>query len=195
MSTKAYGIGAEFESAGALLEAAHKVREQGYMWWDTHSAVAIHGMDDAVGRGKSWVSGIALGIGLFGLVNALVLQIFTAIPRPDFLKGVLQGWYGDMFYPMMVSGKPYFDLAGNLPVNAVLAIQLTGYGAFVGFLIMTFLPRLYNPIFNWERFCQKVTNDGFFLTIEAADPKYSETETAKFLHELGGKNVTVIPAD
>jgi hypothetical protein len=100
-----------------------------------------------------------------------------------------------MFYPVVVSGKPYFDLAGNFPVNAVLTIQLTGYGAFVGFLVMTLLPRLYNPIFNWDRFCQKASNDGFFLTIEATDPKYSEAETGKLLQELGGKNVTVIPAD
>ena len=128
-------------------------------------------------------------------MNALILQICTAAPRPDFLKGIQQGWYGDMFYPIVTSGKPYFDIAGNFPVNAVLTIQLTGYGALIGFMVMCFLPRLYNPIFNWDRFCKKCSNNGFFLTIEATDPKYSEVETANLLKELGGKNITVIPCD
>ena len=40
---------------------------------------------------------------------------------------------------------------------------------------MNQLPKWYHPVFNWERFTQ-VTDDGFFLVIEARDPKFSETQ-------------------
>ena len=43
-------------------------------------------------------------------------------------------------------------------------------------LIMNGLPRWHHPIFNWDRF-SRVTNDGFFLVIEARDPRFSEIET------------------
>lgn len=190
-----YAIGAEFDSAASLYEAAQKVRDQGYVWWDVHSPMPIHGMDQARGSKKSWVSAFAAALGIFGLVNAVGLQVLTAVPRPELLEGIKQGWFMDLFYPIVVSGKPFFSFTGGLPVIVVLTVQLTGYGAFIGMLLFNFLPRWHNPIFNWNRFCDKASNNGFFLTIEATDPKYSESKTRQLLEELGGQHITVIPQE
>jgi hypothetical protein len=46
-------------------------------------------------------------------------------------------------------------------------------------------------VFNWDRL-KKVTDDGFFIIIEARDPQYSEHETRQFLESIGGTHVTVI---
>jgi Protein of unknown function (DUF3341) len=192
---KPYGIGAEFDSAASLLHAAEGVRAAGYKWWDTHAPVAIHGIDQARGSSKSWVSAVAMMIGLFGLLTAISLQVLTAIPRPEILAGIQQGWFLDLFYPIVVSGKPYYDWTGNFPINAVLLIQMTGYGSFVGFLLFTILPRWHNPVFNWNHFCTKGSNDGFFIIIEAADPRYEETQARQLLANLGGTQITIIPRE
>ena len=54
---KVYGLGAEFDSAGALMQAAEKIRDAGFSKWDVHSPFPIHGMDQAMGHvTKYWVS-------------------------------------------------------------------------------------------------------------------------------------------
>jgi hypothetical protein len=53
------------------------------------------------------------------------------------------------------------------------------------------LPMWYHPVFNWDHF-KKVTDDGFFIVIEARDPKFSELKTRELLESLGGKHVTLI---
>ena len=61
MSEKNYGIMAEFDSPGAVLEAAKKVREAGYSRWDVFSPFPVHGLDKVMGMGNSLV-------GMFSLV-------------------------------------------------------------------------------------------------------------------------------
>jgi hypothetical protein len=56
------------------------------------------------------------------------------------------------------------------------------------------LPRWYHPIFNWERF-KRATNDGFFLTIEARDPRFTEIEARELLERSGGQHITIIHED
>ena len=56
-----YGVGAEFKSATELYHAAEVVRDKGFKWWDTYSPYPIHGMENAMGTGKSWVSMFVLG--------------------------------------------------------------------------------------------------------------------------------------
>ena len=57
---KVYGMAAEYPSAAALYEAAKQVRDAGFKRWDVHSPFPIHGMDEAMGLGKSWLSAVVL---------------------------------------------------------------------------------------------------------------------------------------
>ena len=68
---RVYGMAAEYPSAAALYEAAKQVRDAGYKRWDVHSPFPIHGMDDAMGLGKSWLSAVVLCGGVTGLLTAL----------------------------------------------------------------------------------------------------------------------------
>jgi hypothetical protein len=47
----------------------------------------------------------------------------------------------------------------------------------------------YHPIFNTPAF-ERVTRDGFFLCIEADDPRFGETATRQFLESLDPRRVT-----
>jgi hypothetical protein len=175
-NSKIYGVGAEFENASAIYEAAQKVRDRGFRWWDVHSPFPIHGMDEAMGLGKSWVSVISLIGAATGLCVAFLLETLPSV----------------YIYPMIVQGKPYFSLPAFIPVMFEWTVLFCAFATLFGMLLFNFLPRLNHPIFNWDRF-SKVTDDSFFIVIEASDPRFSETETPQFLESIGGKNITLIP--
>jgi len=49
-------------------------------------------------------------------------------------------------------------------------------------------------MFNWERF-KKVTEDKFFVAVEATDPKFQPAAIRELFESLGGTNVTLIHDD
>ena len=179
MSTqrRVFGIGAEFSGAADLMHAAEKLRDQGFSKWDVHSPFPIHGMDKAMGLGKSKLSAFVFCGGLIGLITGVCL---TTIPS---------FW----LYPMIVHGKP-FDrntITAFFPICFELTVLLSAFTAVGGMFIMNGLPKWYHPVFNWEKF-KSVTDNGFFIVIESRDPKFSESKTKSLLEDLGGKNVTLI---
>ena len=42
--------------------------------------------------------------------------------------------------------------------------------------------------------CERASIDKFFLCIESSDPQFSIGATSEFLRDLGGKEVTLVPA-
>jgi hypothetical protein len=61
----------------------------------------------------------------------------------------------------------------------------------VGMTVLGFLPRLHHPLWEWDLF-NRATHDKFFIVIEAGDPKFHQKDSADFLRELGGTNLTFI---
>lgn len=174
---KVYGIGAEFESAAALMTAAEKIRDAGFKRWDVHTPFPVHGMDAAMGLGKSWLSTAVL---IGGSTGTLTAALLTFIPS-----------WG--IYPIIVHGKP-FDwrtVPAFFPIFFELTVLFSAFSTVFALLIMNQLPKWYHPVFNWERF-KRVTDDGFFLVIESRDPKYSDSKTRELLESIGGKHVTII---
>jgi hypothetical protein len=57
------------------------------------------------------------------------------------------------------------------------------FTAVFGMLVLNKLPMLYNPLFKSERF-RRVTNDRFFLAIDATDPNFDERGTEQLLRSL-----------
>ena len=54
------------------------------------------------------------------------------------------------------------------------------------------LPLPYHPVFNVPRFATGASEDAFFLTIEATDPKFDRTRTQDFLKSLGAKEINEV---
>jgi hypothetical protein len=174
---RVYGIAAEYDSAAALYQAAQQVRNAGYKRWDVHSPFPIHGMDQAMGLGKSWLSAVVLAGGITGLLTACVLEFGPS----------------SYLYPLIVHGKPYnfWTVPAFFPIMFELTILFSAFAAFFSWQIMGFLPRWNHPMFNWNRF-KRVTNDGFFLVIEARDPRFAENDVAALLERTGGQHITVV---
>jgi hypothetical protein len=173
-----FGLGAEFPSAAALLEAAKQIYAHGFKKWDVYSPFPIHGMDHAMGFKRSRVSLFSLIGGFTGLTTAFVLIYYTSA----------------LNYPLIVQGKPYFALEPSLPIFFELTILLTAFGTILGLLLLTLLPRLHHPVFNWDRF-QRATDDGFFLVLEVTDPKFDPTASRQLLQGMGGTHITEIYQD
>ena len=161
------GYMAEFDNVDAVLSAATRVRDAGFRIWDVHSPFPIHGIDEAMGIRPTllpWL--VAIG-GLAGLLGGLLMQ----------------WWMNAKNYAYFVSGKPLFSLPAFIPVIFECTIAGAAFTAVFGMLILNRLPMLYNPVFKSERF-RRVTNDRFFLVINAADPSFDEQKTMDLLSSL-----------
>jgi len=173
--TKTFGILAQFDDPGELLEAARKVRDEGYEEFDVHSPFPIHGMDDAMGEERSPLGWIVGGLGLLGGTGALLMQ----------------WWTSAVDYPLIVGGKPFFSLPAFIPIIFELTILLAAFGAVFGMFFLNRLPRFNHPLFSSPRF-EQVTDDGFFISIEAEDAKFDAEKTGTFLQSIGSTYTEVI---
>lgn len=175
-----FAMAAEVPSATALYQAAEKVRAAGYSRWDVYSPFPVHGMDHAMGLKKSWLSALVFIAGISGLTIAALLQFYPS----------------SIEYPLIVAGKPtdFFTVPAFFPIMFELTILLSAITATFGMLALNGLPRWNHPIFNWDLF-KKVSNDGFFLAIEATDPKFDEETTRAMLESVGAKHITLVYGD
>ena len=175
---KLYGLLAEFKNPGELMEAARSVSKAGYHKFDAYSPFPIHGMDDAMGLKKSKLGWIVLFHGIAGLLIGIVLQL----------------WVSTEAYPLNISGKPHANIPAFVPVAFELTILFSAFGAFFGMFVLNKLPSLNHPLFNSKIF-EKVTDDGFFIGIEAGDDLYSNEKTEKLLKDIGASHIEKVYED
>jgi hypothetical protein len=168
----------EFDNVDDVMRAARVFRDAGFTKWDVHSPFPIHGIDAAMGTRMTMLPWIVLGGGLTGLVGGLVLTWWSnasSVPTP-FMPN-LQG------YQFLISGKPIWSLPANIPVIFETTVLLSALSAVFGMLIMNKLPMLYNPLFKSDRF-RRVTDDRFFVVVDARDPKFDEARVTEMMQAL-----------
>ena len=173
--TEHYGVLARFDSAKAIFHACEKVRDAGYTRWDAHTPFPVHGLDDAMGLRASRLPWVVLVAGLSGAGGGMLMQ----------------WWVHTQGYPLVISGKPLFSWQAFVPVTFELGILFGALGAVLGMLAFNQLPMLYHPLFRSKQF-ESVTDDGFFVSIEAWDPKFDAAQTGRFLEEIGATHVELI---
>ncbi|MFT7517041.1 MAG: mono/diheme cytochrome c family protein [Myxococcota bacterium] len=163
-----YGVIAEFDDVTTLCNAAEKVREAGYTKWDCHTPFPVHGLDDRMGIKFTKLPWIVLVMGLTGCGLAVLMQ----------------WWMNAVDYPYDISGKPRYSLPANVPIIFEMTVLFSAFTAFFGMWIANGLPLWYNPLFRSTRFA-KVTDDKFFVAIEAADGLFDGAKAHEFLSSLG----------
>ncbi len=155
---------AEYETSAQILHAAEKVRKAGYTKWDAHTPFPVHGMDGAMGLPDSRVGWIVFFCGLTGVSGAYLMM----------------WWMNGVDYPLIIGGKPAFTLPSSVPIMFELMVLLSSFGAIFGMLSLNKLPRHHHPVFESERF-RAATDDKFFISIEAEDPKFDLEKTKTVL--------------
>jgi Protein of unknown function (DUF3341) len=172
MPEKSYGLIATFDTPAALMHAAEQVRDAGYRKWDCITPFPIHGMDKAMGVGRSRVPRISLCGGITG-----------------FCTGMTMIWFMDRFdYPLIVGGKPLFSPLFAFPVSYELTILFTAFATIGGMFILNGLPMHYHPVLNYDHI-RRGTDDLFFIVIEKADPRFNPENTRALLEKIGGRAI------
>jgi hypothetical protein len=167
-----YGLLAEFGNVEDLIAGAERVRDAGYTRWDAHAPFPVHGLDDAMGIRPTRLPYLVFAAGAAGAFAGLALQ----------------WWTNAADYPLVISGKPLFALPAAVPVMFELTILFAALAAFVGMLAFNDLPLWYHALFRSERF-RRATNDRFFISIEARDPKFDPETARALLASLRGATV------
>lgn len=170
-----WGVVAEFDSPAAIFDAAKKTTDAGYRRVDAHTPFPVHGIDGQLQQKPSGLGWIVICCGFTGIC----------------LAQLMMWWMNAVDYPIWVSGKLPYAWPTTIPITFELMVLLSGFGAVFGMFGLNRLPRLHHPIFKHSSF-HRVSDDRFFLSIEATDPKFDSVATADFLRSLGGANVEII---
>lgn len=172
-----YAIGARFESAEALVHAAEKLEEKGFSCYESFTPYPVHGLDRAMRLPKSILSLLVLGGGVSAVLIALSMEIIPTM----------------FIYPLVVSGKPtnLSALPEFIPITVALTLMIAAVTAVAGMILLGGMPRLNHPMFAWDLF-QRGASRGFFVTVQAHDPKFNTAAVTNLLHDLGGVDVTAI---
>ncbi len=173
-----HGVLAEYETPGELIEAAKAVRDAGYTKWDCHSPFPVHGLDPAMGIRPTVLPLLVFAAGIAGLGGSILLV----------------WWMNAHNWPWIVAGMPAFSLPANIPILFESTILLAGITAFFGVWALNRLPKLWNPLFKSDRFL-KATDNGFFISIEAADPQFERDKAETLLKDAGATAVEAIHLD
>ena len=81
-------------------------------------------------------------------------------------------------------------LRGITPLEVVEACEAL-VTAGITMIALNGLPQPYHPVFNVERFA-RASQDGFFLAVETADPRFDADATLRFLVGLNPREVVKV---
>jgi hypothetical protein len=171
MAEELVGLLAEFATQQELVEAARRVREEGYRRVDAYSPYPVESLPRILGIRTHTIGWLSLFGGLFGFFGTLAVQVFI-------------NWN----YPIDVGGRPILAWPAFAVVDFELMVLFSVIFPVVGMLYLNGLPRIHHPLFGTPRF-GLASDDRFFLYVDAADPKFDADWTRALLASLGPATV------
>jgi hypothetical protein len=168
-----YGIVGEFPTPVGAVTAARQLYDSGFRRIEAHTPYPVEEFDEVVRSGH----GIWLGIApLAGAAFGAVAGTFV------------QYWAAAISYPLNIGGRPY----NSWPAFTVSSFEVTLLFAvaagFIAFLAASRLPLLYHPVFVATNFA-RASQDRFFLSVEARDPRFDATTIRAILERHGALTI------
>lgn len=172
---KIIGLLAEYDSPKSIYHACENIRDAGFKRFDSYTPFAVHGLDKAMGLGPSYLPWLVLCAGITGAFLAMSFMIWTSAYD----------------YPLNIGGKPFLSIPAFIPVTFEVTVLFSGLTAVFGMFFLNKMPTYYDPLFSIDHFA-KVTDDTFFVMIEAKDRLFDLETTKTFLQNTHAKSVVVI---
>jgi len=167
-----HGLIAEFDTPEQVLAAAEAARKAGFTRMDAYTPHPVEGMDDALGLKPTGLGFVVLGAGLFGAAAGYFMQWYSMV----------------VFYPLNIGGRPLHDWPTYVVITFEVTVLLSAFTAGLVMLARSGLPRPYHPVFNVPGF-ERASRDGYFLCIEAVDPRFEHDAVRAFLEGTGAVGV------
>lgn len=166
-----WGMMGLFETPADLYHACEGLRDAGYKDIDALTPFPVHGLEKALAIKPTPLPWYSLTGAATGLSSGVALTYYVAID-----------------YPINISGKPSFSWHIYVPVYFELTILLTALFTFVAIWGLSRLPTFFHAAMRHKSF-PRSSDDGFFITVEATDPKYHAEKTKKLLEKLGATEI------
>lgn len=160
-----------YNDEDVLLSAVKKVRDSGVKIEEIYSPFPVHGLSDAMGIKRSWMSIAAFLFGITGTSLALTMQI-----------GMMS-----VDWPMIIGGKDYLPFPSFIPVTFELTVLLAAFGMVGTFLVTANLkpwgkPRIYDL---------RITDDKHVMAVDIDSNNLSEEEIKNVLQVSGAEEVNI----
>lgn len=169
-----HGLLAQYEDVATVTHAAEAVRDTGVRKWDMFTPFPIHGAERAMGMKRTILPLLAGMAGLTGAGLAYLMQ-----------------WWMSSHYPIVVQGKPPEAWQPYVPIIFEIGILITAFTTLFGMFAFNGLPRHHHPLFDHEPFLS-VSDDKFFIYIEAVDEQFDPGRTRELLQRTGASRISVI---
>ena len=170
-----YGLMAEFEDVGQLIEAARRTREAGYRQYDAYTPIPSEELAEVMHAHDNRLSWIVLVGGVLGLIGGYGLEYWTSV----------------IDYPLNVGGRPLHSWPAFIPPAFETTILGAALFCVLGMLALNGLPMPYHPVFNVPRFALASRNR-FFLCIKAIDQLFDHDQPSDFLETLEPREVSEV---
>jgi hypothetical protein len=173
-----HGLMAEFATPDEILAAARRSRQQGYRKVEAYAPYSVEGLAEELGMDRSEVPFVVLVAGLVGAAAGFFMQY----------------WSIGVNYPLDVGGRPLNSWPVYIPITFEVMVLVASFATLFVMLFLNGLPKLHRPEFNVPSF-DRVTQDRFFLLIDAADPRFDREATRQFLAGLNPADVVEVPRE
>ena len=163
-----HGVLAEFRTPDELLAAIGAAKAAGYTKLDAYTPYPIEKVLDALDLHHSKVPLLTLGAAIFGAVAVFSFAY----------------WASAIDYPLNIGGRPLNSWPAFIPATFEGAVFHGGLAAALGMLVLNGLPRPHHPVFEVKRFVEHASKDGYFLLVEAEDPRFDASAVRQLLEGL-----------
>ncbi len=173
-----FGLLARFPDPETLVTATRHATDVGYRELDAYTPFPVEDLSEAMRLKPSRLPYAVLAGGITGGLLGFFMQVFATV----------------IDLPLNIGGRPLLSWPAYIPITFELTVLLAAFGGVIGLFVVTGFPKPYHPVFNVEDFVEHGSQDGFYLGIEARDPKFDLAGTRKFLEDQGAILVSEIEA-
>jgi len=158
------GMAAEYEELAGLVAAIRAARACGIAKLEAYTPYPVPELDEVLEAKPSPISFLAAAGAIFGAAGGY------------FLQWLLDGH----LYPVNAGGRPPHMPLAYVIITIEMGFLFGGLFVFFGNLVAARLVRLWRPIDDAEGF-ESVTRAGYWLAIDAGDPRYDAPSLAAAL--------------